>query len=71
MFFEKGYFGSTIDEIARRAGISKGTVYLYFKNKDELYVSLMLPMVDEIHQPAPQLSKRTYRRRSTRAGRKS
>ena len=47
VFFEKGYFGSTIDEIARRAGISKGTVYLYFKNKGELYVSLMLPMVDE------------------------
>lgn len=47
VFFEKGYFGSTIDEIAQRAGISKGTVYLYFKNKDELYASLMLPMVDE------------------------
>lgn len=47
VFFEKGYFGSTIDGIARRAGISKGTVYLYFKNKDELYASLMLPMVDE------------------------
>ena len=47
VFFEKGYFSSTIDEIARRAGISKGTVYLYFKNKDELYVALMLPNVDE------------------------
>ena len=47
VFFEKGYFGSTIDEIARTAGISKGAKYLYFKNKDELYVSLMLPMVDE------------------------
>ena len=47
VFFEKGYFGSTIDGISRRAGISKGTVYLYFKNKDELYVSLMLPMIQE------------------------
>jgi AcrR family transcriptional regulator len=47
VFFEKGYFDSTIDEIAQRAGISKGTVYLYFKNKDELYASLMLPMVGE------------------------
>lgn len=46
-FFKKGYFNSTIEDIAQRAGISKGTVYLYFKNKDELYASLMLPLVDE------------------------
>jgi len=47
VFFKKGYFDSTIDEIARRAGISKGTIYLYFNNKDELYVSLMLPLIQE------------------------
>lgn len=48
VFFKKGYFNSTIDEIAKLAGISKGTVYLYFKNKDELYVSLIMPMIEEL-----------------------
>jgi AcrR family transcriptional regulator len=47
IFLKKGYFGSTVEEIARGAGVSKGTVYLYFKNKDELYASLMLPSIEE------------------------
>jgi len=46
VFFCKGYFSSSIEEIAKLAGISKGTVYLYFRNKDELYVSLMLPVIE-------------------------
>lgn len=38
---EKGPHETTIDEIAHRAGVAKGTVYLYFKNKDSLFASLM------------------------------
>ena len=38
---EKGLHDTTIDEIAQRAGVAKGTVYLYFKNKDSLLASLM------------------------------
>ncbi len=48
VFFKKGYFSTTIEEIAKLAGVSKGTVYLYFKNKDELYVSLVMPMIEEL-----------------------
>ena len=29
-----------LDEIAKRAGVGKGTLYLYFKNKEELFVEL-------------------------------
>jgi len=36
-FAERGYRRTTIDEIARRAGIAKGTVYLYFKDKEDLF----------------------------------
>jgi AcrR family transcriptional regulator len=50
VFLEKGYFNTTIDEIARRAEVSKGTVYFYFKSKDELYVSLMVPVIEKLHQ---------------------
>jgi TetR/AcrR family transcriptional regulator len=37
-----------IDEIAKAAGVGKGTVYLYFKSKSELYSFLMMHMVDEM-----------------------
>jgi len=48
VFFKKGYQKSSIDEIAKKADISKGTIYLYFKNKEDLYMSLMLPMFQEV-----------------------
>ncbi|MCP4680609.1 MAG: TetR/AcrR family transcriptional regulator [Deltaproteobacteria bacterium] len=35
-----GYNKTTIDDIARHAGVGKGTVYLYFKSKDEIMLSL-------------------------------
>jgi AcrR family transcriptional regulator len=41
LFFEKGY-RTTMDEIAERAELSKGTLYIYFKSKDELYVSVIV-----------------------------
>ena len=35
-FARDGLAGTTVDGIARRAGLAKGTVYLYFKSKDEV-----------------------------------
>lgn len=37
VFAEKGFAAAKLDEIARRAGISKGTLYLYFADKAELF----------------------------------
>lgn len=39
-FSERGYHASTIDSIADRAGIAKGTVYRYFKTKEGLFLAL-------------------------------
>ena len=36
LFFESGYQESSMDYIAREIGVTKGTLYLYFKNKEEL-----------------------------------
>jgi TetR/AcrR family fatty acid metabolism transcriptional regulator len=36
---EKGFFHSRVSEIAKRAGVADGTIYLYFKNKDELLMA--------------------------------
>lgn len=37
VFAEKGFAAARLDEIARRAGVSKGTLYLYFHDKAELF----------------------------------
>ncbi|HEY1632606.1 MAG TPA: TetR/AcrR family transcriptional regulator [Rhizomicrobium sp.] len=40
-FTEKGLAGARMDDIARRAGVTKGTLYLYFKSKDDLFRALL------------------------------
>lgn len=40
-FFAKGFNATTMDEIAHKAELSKGALYLYFASKEELYVSVM------------------------------
>ena len=42
VFSEKGFSRATMDDIAKEAELSAGTIYLYFKNKDELCASLTL-----------------------------
>jgi len=37
VFFSKGVEDATMDEVAERAELSKGTLYLYFKNKNDLF----------------------------------
>jgi TetR/AcrR family transcriptional regulator len=41
VFTEKGLLASTIDEIAERAEVAKGTIYLYFKSKEEMLSALL------------------------------
>lgn len=40
VFAEKGYFNSKVADIAKAAGVADGTVYLYFKNKDDVLHSI-------------------------------
>jgi len=40
LLVEKGYHETSIDEIAARVGVSKGTIYLHFQSKDELILAL-------------------------------
>lgn len=49
LFAEKGYRSTTIEEIAREAGIAKGTVYLYFKDKQELFHHIV-QRISETHE---------------------
>jgi len=40
LFAERGFFNAQVADVARAAGIAAGTVYLYFKSKDDLLVSI-------------------------------
>ena len=40
VFARRGYFGAQVADIAKAAGVAAGTVYLYFRSKDELLVSI-------------------------------
>ncbi len=45
VFSAKGFNKTTMEDIAKEAELSPGTLYLYFKNKDELFASLSLRML--------------------------
>src|SRR5690349_22408787 len=40
VFAESGYFNAQVADVARAAGVAAGTVYLYFRSKDDLLVSI-------------------------------
>lgn len=40
IFFEKGYHNATSEEIARQAGVAKGTLYQYFSSKQEIFLEM-------------------------------
>ena len=41
IFFRDGFMNANLDEVAKRAGVAKGTLYRYFENKAELYVAVL------------------------------
>jgi AcrR family transcriptional regulator len=41
LFVEKGFAATRIDEVARQAGVSKGTLYLYYPSKEELFKAVV------------------------------
>ncbi len=49
IFFQKGLSAATMDEIAEAAELSKGTLYLYYNSKEDLYLSVMLRGMDVLH----------------------
>ncbi len=40
-FSRNGYALTTLDRIAERAGVTKGTIYVYFENKEQLFISMV------------------------------
>ncbi|MGZ3591527.1 MAG: TetR/AcrR family transcriptional regulator, partial [Thermodesulfobacteriota bacterium] len=50
VFAAKGFFPTTMSDIARKAEFGTGTLYKYFKSKEELYFTLIDEKVEEINR---------------------
>ena len=48
VFAKNGFYNSRVSEIAKEAQVADGTVYLYFKNKDDILISLFEEEMDKI-----------------------
>ena len=56
-FIARGFTATRIDDVARRAGVAKGTIYLHFKDKESMFEELirtaLVPMINRLHAPPP------------------
>ncbi len=55
LFHAKGFSSATMEDIAQEAELSPAALYLYFKNKDDLYVSLNLQLLEYLSQELERL----------------
>jgi AcrR family transcriptional regulator len=56
-FIARGFAATRLDDVARRAGVAKGTIYLHFKDKEALFEELIrtaiVPLVGRLVAPPP------------------
>jgi AcrR family transcriptional regulator len=54
LFVDRGYAATRLDDVAAQAGVSKGTLYLYFTSKEDLFKAMvrenMLPVLSEAEE---------------------
>lgn len=50
VFFAKGFMDAKIDDIAERCGLAKGTIYLYYRSKEDLYTSIMAEGMERLRR---------------------
>ncbi|MCK9222013.1 MAG: TetR/AcrR family transcriptional regulator [Limnochordia bacterium] len=50
VFAQKGFHYSTVEEIAEKAGVGKGTVYLYFRSKEEILNCLITTRMNDLNE---------------------
>jgi AcrR family transcriptional regulator len=55
VFVERGYDATRLEDVARRAGVTKGTMYLYFENKEALFQAMVHEKVVQGIEAAEQL----------------
>lgn len=56
VFAQKGVYGSTMDDIVEKSGLSKGSLYWYFKGKDDILISIFERMFHREYKQLTQIS---------------
>lgn len=49
IFARRGFFAAKVSDVAKEAGVADGTIYLYFKSKDDLLISLFERRMEEVN----------------------
>jgi len=57
LFFERGFKSVTVDLIAAKAEVSKGSIYLYFDSKEEIYTQILISANIERHKEIENFAK--------------
>jgi AcrR family transcriptional regulator len=56
-FIARGFTATRLDDVAKRAGVAKGTIYLHFKDKESMFEELirtaLVPLIGRLHTPPP------------------
>ena len=68
VFAEKGYAKTSIEQVARQASLSVGAIYLYFRSKEDLYISLLEETFEVFDAEMRQIRTRTDLRPADRLG---
>jgi AcrR family transcriptional regulator len=55
LFFEKGFKYVTVDNIAKKSELSKGSIYLYFKSKEEIYTHILFSDIEKFNTKSAHL----------------
>lgn len=50
VFARNGFYNAKVSEVAREAGVADGTIYLYFKNKDDLLISAFEDRMTQVNE---------------------
>src|ERR1041384_6492491 len=50
IFAKHGFFASKVSDVAKEAGVADGTIYLYFKSKDDLLISLFEQRMTQVNE---------------------
>ncbi|WP_078381612.1 TetR/AcrR family transcriptional regulator [Sutcliffiella halmapala] len=65
LFAQKGYYATSLNDVAEMVGIKKPSLYAHFKNKDDLYKTIIIELM-EVFTTSISLSKEEFAEHSTR-----
>ena len=63
LFFARGFANVTVDKIAKVSELGKGSIYLYFKSKEDIYAQILLNYIEEFNRQVSAL----FRKKKTAA----